>query len=146
MRRQGNERSAERGQAVIIVAFSMIVLLGICALVVDLGLSWMLRRQEQNAADPASIAAARYIEEGDSPATRDKMWKAACFYSQQNGFFDSDDEYVRPPALRAIFRFSGLRQGHMRATSPAGPRWCSWWCGIVTRASLEGCSARTPRP
>ena len=49
----------------IIVAFSMVVLLGICALVVDLGLSWMLRRQEQNAADPASIAAARYIEEGD---------------------------------------------------------------------------------
>ena len=55
---------AERGQ-VIIVAFSMVVLLGICALVVDLGLSWMLRRQEQNAADPASIAAARYIKEGD---------------------------------------------------------------------------------
>ena len=90
---------AERGQAVIIVAFSMIVLLGICALVVDLGLSWMLRRQEQNAADPASIAAARYIEEGDLPVTRDKMWKAACFYSQQNGFFETDTEYC--PAARA---------------------------------------------
>ena len=31
---------------------------GIGALVVDLGLSWMLRRQEQNAADPGAIAAA----------------------------------------------------------------------------------------
>jgi hypothetical protein len=82
--------NAERGQAVIIIAFSMIVLLGICALVVDIGMSWMLRRQEQNAADPAAIAAARYIEEGDSAATRDKMWKAACFYSQENGFFETD--------------------------------------------------------
>ena len=84
-------RARERGQALIIVTFSMIVLLGIGALVVDLGLSWMLRRHEQNAADPAAIAAARYIEEGDSIATRDKMHTAACFYAQENGFFQGDD-------------------------------------------------------
>jgi hypothetical protein len=82
--------STERGQALVIVAFSMIVLLGIGALVVDLGLSWMLRRQEQNAADPAAIAAARYVEEGDTAATRTKMNTAACFYAQQNGFFEGD--------------------------------------------------------
>ena len=58
---------------------------------VDLGLSWILRRQEQNAADPASIAAARYIEEGDTAATRTKMRTAACFYAQQNGFFTTDN-------------------------------------------------------
>lgn len=75
-----------RGQAVIIVALSMVVLLAIAALVVDLGLSWMLRRQEQNAADPAAIAAARYIEEGDY----DAMVGAACFYAQHNGFFEGD--------------------------------------------------------
>lgn len=84
--------AADRGQAVIIVALSMVVLLGIGALVVDLGLSWMLRRHEQNAADPGALAAARYIEEGDTPATRDKMHIAACFYAQENGFFESDDE------------------------------------------------------
>lgn len=81
----------ERGQALLIVALSMVVLLGIGALVVDLGLSWMLRRHEQNAADPGSIAAARYIEEGDSAATRLKMHTAACFYAKENGFFETDD-------------------------------------------------------
>ena len=83
--------SGSQGQLLLIVAFGMITLLAIGAIVVDLGLSWMLRRHEQNAADPASIAAARYIEEGDSLATRNKMRTAACFYAKQNGFFTSDD-------------------------------------------------------
>ena len=54
---------APRGQVLIIGAVAMVVLLGIAALVVDLGFSWMLRRQEQNAVDPASVAAARYLPE-----------------------------------------------------------------------------------
>ena len=64
----------------------MVVLLGIAALVIDLGMSWMLRRHEQNAADPAAIAAARYIEDSDYAAMR----TAACFYAQENGFFEGD--------------------------------------------------------
>lgn len=80
--------SDPRGQALLIVAASMVVLLGIAALVVDLGLSWMLRRHEQNAADPAAIAAARYIEDADYGA----MVTAACFYAQQNGFFEGDPD------------------------------------------------------
>src|SRR5687768_7831447 len=52
---------SERGQVLIITAASMIVLLGIAAIVIDLGFSWMLHRQEQNAADPAALAAARFI-------------------------------------------------------------------------------------
>lgn len=75
-----------RGQALIIVAASMVVLMGIAAIVIDLGMSWMLRRHEQNAADPAAIAAARYIEDADYGAMR----TAACFYVQQNGFFEGD--------------------------------------------------------
>src|SRR5207247_5462757 len=43
----------------------------------------MLRRSEQNAVDPATIAAARYIPAGDTLA----MKQAACFYARQNGFF-----------------------------------------------------------
>jgi hypothetical protein len=82
-----------RGQIMLIVAAGMIVLLGIAALVVDLGFSWMLRRQEQNAADPASLAAARFISDPD-PATGlqtyDSVngWAAACHYARMNGFFD----------------------------------------------------------
>ncbi len=60
-----------RGQVLIIVAVSLIVLIAIAAIVVDLGFSWMLRRQEQNAADPASLAAARFISDPD-PVTHCK--------------------------------------------------------------------------
>ncbi len=43
----------------------MVVMLGIAALVIDLGFSWMLRRQEQNAVDPAAVAAARYLPDSN---------------------------------------------------------------------------------
>ena len=82
---------APKGQLLVIVAFGMVTLIAIAALVIDLGMSWMVRRQEQNAADPAAVAAARYIPDGDTAATRSKMNVAACFYAQQNGFFNSDD-------------------------------------------------------
>ena len=54
---------SERGQILIVTALAMIVLLGIGAIVVDLGMSWMLHRQEQNAADPGAIAAARWLRD-----------------------------------------------------------------------------------
>ncbi len=58
-------RAAERGQIVLIVAFGAVVLFGIAAIVVDIGFSWMLLRQGQNAADPAALAAARFISDPD---------------------------------------------------------------------------------
>jgi hypothetical protein len=83
------------GQVLVIVAAAMVVLLGIGALVVDLGLSWMLRRDEQNAADPGAIAAARYIPPDNplsvSGAVQAQMNTAACFYAQESGFFTTDD-------------------------------------------------------
>jgi hypothetical protein len=82
---------ARRGQVLVIAAAAMMVLLGICAIVIDLGFSWMLRRQEQNAADPAALAAARYLPESGmftvgSPE-HDMAVEAACFYARENGFF-----------------------------------------------------------
>lgn len=85
-----------RGQVVIIVAAALVVLMGIAALVLDIGLSWMLRRQEQNAADPGAIAAARWLKDpltGDAvdPLTvQPNMNADACFYAQQNSFFVDD--------------------------------------------------------
>lgn len=88
---------SERGQIVVIVAFAMIVLIGIAALAIDLGFSWMLRRQEQNAADPAALAAARFISDPDPvtglqsfDATKGSPgWNAACSYARANGFFSA---------------------------------------------------------
>lgn len=79
---------APRGQVLIIGAVAMVVLLGIAALVIDLGFSWMLRRQEQNAVDPAAVAAARYLPDGNWS----EAYEAACFYVKQHGFFESDND------------------------------------------------------
>ncbi|MCV0403695.1 MAG: hypothetical protein K5924_08280 [Chloroflexi bacterium] len=84
---------SERGQILVITAAGLIVMLGIAALVVDLGMSWMLRRQEQNAADPAAIAAARWLRDpvtGNATWNPTEAWNDACFYAQQNGFFAAD--------------------------------------------------------
>ena len=87
-----HESRSERGQVVLITAASLIVLLGISALVIDLGFSWMLRRQEQNAADPAAIAAARWLKDssGNARDPRPEAFEEACSYAQKNGFFTGD--------------------------------------------------------
>jgi hypothetical protein len=82
------------------VAGAMLTLLAIGALVVDLGFSWMLVRHEQNAADPAALAAARWIPNFEAtndptfgPLGPDKrsppglMWQEACAVARSNGFF-----------------------------------------------------------
>jgi hypothetical protein len=83
----------------LMVAAGMIVLLGIGALAVDLGFSWMLRRQEQNAVDAASLAAARWITWDpvtgyDYNTTNGK--NAACKYALANGFYDSTNPGCDP--------------------------------------------------
>lgn len=85
-------RRSEGGQVLVIVAFGLVALMGIGALVVDLGFSWMLRRQEQNAADPAAIAAARHLKDASGNPTWDQAAAEAdaCFYARENGFFQSD--------------------------------------------------------
>ena len=94
---------SDRGQILILTAAAMIVLLGIGALVVDLGLSWMLRRHEQNAADPAALAAARFIGDQD-PLTGTQSfdavnaWKAACHFAIENGIFEPSNTTCAPTA------------------------------------------------
>ena len=89
-------RPHERGQIIIIAAAAMIVLLGVAALVVDLGFSWMLHRQEQDAADPAALAAARFISDPD-PVTGIQTfdsaqgYAAACDFAINNGIFDASN-------------------------------------------------------
>jgi hypothetical protein len=75
-------RKGRQGQMLVIFAGSLVLIMAIAALVVDLGFVFMLRRQEQNAADPGAVAAARYIPTADTG----QMWNAACFYAVQNGF------------------------------------------------------------
>ena len=80
------------GQILIITAASLLVLMAVAALVVDLGFSWMLHRQEQNAADPGSIAAARWLKDpsGKPRSPFPEAYDEACFYAKENGFFAGD--------------------------------------------------------
>ena len=86
-----------RGQVLLLVAFGVVVLIGVAALAIDLGFSWMLRRQEQNAADPAALAAARFISDPDPVTGLQSFdetpgspgWNAACHYVRANGFFSA---------------------------------------------------------
>jgi hypothetical protein len=85
MRRSTRHPRRPSGQVLVIFASGLVLLLAIGALVVDLGFVFMIRRQEQNAADPGAIAAARYIR--SAGGTNADMVNAACFYAHQNGFF-----------------------------------------------------------
>jgi len=80
-------RSEQNGQVLVIFVGSLFVLFAIAALVVDLGFVFMIKRQEQNAADPAAIAAARYIHP-DATAGADYagMVSAACTFARENGY------------------------------------------------------------
>jgi hypothetical protein len=76
------------GQVLIVTALALVVLLGIAALVVDLGFAVLLRRQEQNAVDPGAIAAARFIDDVTGQSIdMPSAWQAACHYARQNDFF-----------------------------------------------------------
>lgn len=81
------ESDRDRGQVLVIFVGALFVLIAIAALVVDLGFVFMIKRQEQNAADPAAIAAARYIHPtATDAADYTGMVQAACLYARQNGY------------------------------------------------------------
>lgn len=142
------KRDEPRGQILVVVAAGMMTLLIICALVVDLGFSWMLRRQEQNAADPGAIAAAKWLRD---PITGDavdplsvmaQMEAEACFYAQSNGFFaddpdcgfalDEDQLRVESPPISGPFSgFAGYVQVIISESHPA------FFSRIINRDSLE---------
>jgi hypothetical protein len=79
----------ERGQILVIFVGGLVTLLVVGALVIDLGFTFLIRRAEQNAADPGALAAARFIQVPGltNAQKRTSMDAAACFYAQQNGFF-----------------------------------------------------------
>lgn len=129
-----SERDRPRGQVLVMAAFSLVVLFGILALALDIGFSWMLHRREQNAADPAAIAAARWLKDSlGNPtvvaAVQGQMNADACFYAQQNEFFtgdldcaaalaDGDLQVWSPPVSGPYARSTGKVQVIIHDTHP----------------------------
>ena len=80
----GREQSS-RGQILIVFAGGLVALMAIAALVIDLGFVFVTRREEQNIADPAAIAAARFIR--STGGTYADMVDAACSVAHRNGLY-----------------------------------------------------------
>ena len=77
--------SSERGQILITTAAGLIVLAAIAAIVVDLGMSWMLKRGEQNAAGQVPCGRAVVAWPVSRDATMEpgeRRGHDACFYTR----------------------------------------------------------------
>jgi hypothetical protein len=75
------EPRAERGQILVIFAFSLMVIFGIAALVFDGGVMLLEKRTQQNAADAAALAGARFL-----PGNPGAAQAAAIDLAEKNGF------------------------------------------------------------
>lgn len=109
------ERRAEAGQIIVLFAGALLVILLIAALVFDVGQNLVDRRAEQNTADAAALAGARYLPgatyvyhgpcataPGGMPAVA-----AACALAAENGYQDGvNSRSVRidiPPVAPSTF-------------------------------------------
>jgi len=75
---------AQQGQVMVLVALSVVVLLGFMGLATDLGVLWATRRRAQTAADAAAVAGANATLGSDSSAYS----TAATDVASLNGFTD----------------------------------------------------------
>jgi hypothetical protein len=86
-------RREEAGQVLVLFAGGILALLIVCALAFDVGMMLLERRDEQNAADAAALAGARYIFAPDCVAptwTCTDARAAATALALTNGYDDAD--------------------------------------------------------
>jgi hypothetical protein len=123
-----NDRAPERGQVLVLFAGGLIALLIIAALAFDVGMMLVERRDEQNAADAAALAGARYVLTDTAKAT-----DAARRIAMVNGFDDADPNEVVNVYIPAIHgKYAGLPgfiEVQIQGTRP------SVFGGIVGRAT-----------
>lgn len=77
----------ESGQAMVIVALSVVVLFGATALSVDLGMAYHVKAELQAAADAAALAGAQDLPPPyENPPNYDSAKSTAVEYAKLNGF------------------------------------------------------------
>ena len=87
--RGGSEgRRGERGQALILFVLALGLMMGFTALAIDVGLAFQERRNAQNGADAAALAAAQDLRDGAGPAT---AAATARDYLERHGYDSPDD-------------------------------------------------------
>ena len=112
------QHSDERGQILVLFAGGLMAILLIAALAFDVGMMLVERRDQQNAADAAALAGARYVMT-DSDAAR----SAANRIAQLNGFDDADpSETVTvhiPPIHGRYVGLPGFIEVQIESTRPS---------------------------
>lgn len=94
--RRTAEHRGERGQAIVLFALLLVVVVGGAGLLVDGGMAWANRRQAQAAADFAALAAAKAVVDGGSPCNGAGLALAQTAANQVaslNGFSSVSVEY-----------------------------------------------------
>lgn len=99
----------ESGQVLALVAVLMVVLLGMCALVLDVGSWYVKSRQTQNAADAAALAAAQDLPSSPSAAVAD-----AASYAQTDGA-----SLASEPVISSTAGPDDTITAHATATAPS---------------------------
>ena len=118
----------ERGQVLVLFAGGLVALLLVAALAFDVGMMLVERRDQQNAADAAALAGARYVLVSEPEAE-----VAARRLALENGFEDADPNvnvHVHIPAIHG--RYAGLPgfiEVQIEATRP------SIFGGVIGRAN-----------
>lgn len=116
----------DSGQVLVLFAGSVFGLLVVAALAFDVGMMLLERRDEQNAADAAALAGARYIFEADCVApswTCTKARAAAIQIAMLNGYDDADPiESVQieiPPTHGRYVAFPNFIEVDIDSTRPS---------------------------
>src|SRR5512141_3503749 len=92
------QRARERGQALILVVFAIVGLIGLTGLAIDGGGAYSDRRHAQNAADTAVLATAlttvRHASDADQAAAWNTAQLAGFDIAGTNGYSNSDPSKV----------------------------------------------------
>jgi hypothetical protein len=115
-------RSPERGQVLVLFGGGIVALLIIAALAFDVGMTVVERRDQQNAADAAALAGARFLLTDDA-AAKAAAEAAARQLAIDNGFNDADaSEAVNvfiPPIHGKYKAFPRFIEVQIEATRPS---------------------------
>jgi hypothetical protein len=112
------EPRSERGQILIIFAFSLLVVFGVAALVFDGGMMLLEKRTQQNAADAAALAGARFLP-GNSAAASSAAFDVATTNGFTNGLNGQTVTVNIPPTSGAFAGRSGFIEVLIDAEKPS---------------------------
>jgi hypothetical protein len=117
--RHRSRHSAERGQVIVLFAGALATLLIVAALAFDVGMMLLERRDQQNAADAAALAGARFVPTSSADAET-----AARRIAALNGFDDADPNqavhvYIPPIHGNPAYRQPGFIEVQIESTRPS---------------------------